>query len=172
MLPVSGTPGTSDGNASALAPSTRIATASTTCAAISGPMWRGRRSAGSALSASTNAPAGIDAAPANATTPFCPASTPGVARPWTASSAVIVENAVPSSIVRPSRRRAPASVRIAEATAAASAPASTRPKWICADAATGSLAAHSVTAPGTIANAATAATSGSERSCVPIVTSV
>jgi hypothetical protein len=89
----------------------------------------------------------------------------------TASSAVIVENAVPSSTVRPSRRWTPATVRIAEAIAAARAADSTRPKWNAPDVATGSRAAHSITAPGISASAATAATSGSERSSVPIVTS-
>ncbi len=171
VSPVDGTAGTIEGNTSALAPSTRIAATAATCAAISGPMWRGRRSPGSALSASTTAPAGSDAAPAKATTPFGPASTPGVAKPCTASSAVIVEKAAPSSTVRPSRRRAPAMVRIADATAAASAPASTSAKCVNEEVTTGSPAAHSITAPGISAIAATAATSGSERSSVPIVTS-
>ena len=87
---------------------------------------RGQR----AESASTSAPAGSEAAPANATTPFVPTSTPGVASPCTASSAVIVENAVPSRTVRPSRRRAPATLRIADAIVAASAAAATSAKWV------------------------------------------
>ena len=161
--PVCGTPGTSAGNTSALAPSARIAATIVTCAAISGPMWRGRRSPGSALSASTSAPAGSEAAPANATTPFGPAITPGVAKPWTASSAVIVEKAVPSSTVRPSRRLTPAIVRMTEATAAASAPLSTSAKWVNDEVWTAWPEAHSSTAPGISAIAATPATRGSER---------
>ena len=48
-------------------------------------------------------PAGRVSAPANAITPLSPIRMPGVARPWTVSSAVIVENAVPISTARPSR---------------------------------------------------------------------
>ena len=101
-------------------------------------MRRGRRSAGSALSASTKAPEGSDAPPAKPMTPLGPASTPGVARPCTASIAVIVEKAVPSSTVRPSLRRTPAAVRAAEAIAPASAAAATSQKWARAGAATAS----------------------------------
>ena len=50
---------------------------------------------------------------------------PGVARPWIISSAVMVENAAPSSTVRPSLARAPATVSPTEATAAMSAPVAT-----------------------------------------------
>jgi hypothetical protein len=109
-------------------------------------------------------------APANATTPFAPTSTPGVASPWTASIAVIVENAVPRSTVRPSRRRTPAAVSSADATVAASAAHATSAKWVPPSTPAGSARAHSTTAPGITASAATAAISGSERSSVPVVT--
>ena len=55
---------------------------------------------------------------------------PGVARPWIASSAVMVENAAPSRTVRPSLARAPATVSPTDATAATSAPVATSAKWI------------------------------------------
>ena len=42
--------------------------------------------------------------------PFVPTRNPGVASAWTANSAVIVENAVPIRIARPSRARAPATL--------------------------------------------------------------
>ena len=83
----------------------------------------------------------------------------------------MVENAAPSSTVRPSRRRAPATVRIAEAIVAAVAAAATSAKWTIGPAATGSARAHSMTAPGRTASAATAAINGSDRSSVPNVTS-
>ena len=85
--------------------------------------------AGSAVSASTAPPAGSEAAPASAITPFGPTIIPGVARPWIISSAVMVENAAPSRTVRPSLARAPATVSQTEATAATSAPVATSAKW-------------------------------------------
>jgi hypothetical protein len=57
-----------------------------------------------------------------------PISTSGVARPWTASSAVIVEKAVPSSIARPSRARRPARVSAAAPHAVIPAAATTSAK--------------------------------------------
>ena len=75
------------------------------------------------------APAGSDAAPATAITPLSPTTMPGVAIPWIASRAVMVEKAAPSSTVRLSRARAPATVRPIEAAAATSAPAATSQKW-------------------------------------------
>ena len=66
--------------------------------------------------------------PASAITPFIPTTTPGVANPCTASSAVVVENAVPSRIARPSRARTPASVSPTATTAAVPAASSTGQK--------------------------------------------
>ena len=85
--------------------------------------------AGSAVRASTAPPAGSEAAPASAITPFGPTMIPGVASPWISSSAVMVENAAPSRTVRPSLARAPAIVSQTEATAATSAPVATSAKW-------------------------------------------
>jgi hypothetical protein len=60
---------------------------------------------------------------------------------------------------------------LAKATVAASAAVATSAKRVAGPALTGSLLAHSITGPGMTANAATAATSGSGRSSVPVVTS-
>ena len=62
-------------------------------------------------------------------TPFCPTMNPGVASPWIASRAVIVEKAAPSSTVRLSRARAPPTVSAIEAAAAISAANATSQKW-------------------------------------------
>ena len=110
-------------------PSVTMATASTACSASSGAIRRGRRRAGSAVSASSAAPVGSDTPPASAITPFGPTSTPGVAKPWTASSAVVVENAVPSRIARPSRARTPAVVTPIATSSAVPAVATTGTKW-------------------------------------------
>ena len=57
------------------------------------------------------APTGSVAPPVIATTPLSPNQTPGVAKPWSASRAAITANAVPTSTVRVSPRRAPMIVR-------------------------------------------------------------
>ena len=54
---------------------------------------------------------------------------PGVAIPWIASRAVIVEKAAPSRTVRLSCARAPPTVSPIEAAAATSAPVATSQKW-------------------------------------------
>jgi hypothetical protein len=115
--------------------------------------------AGSALSARTAAPAGSDAPPASATTPLGPTSTPGVASPWTASSAVIVEKAQPRSTLRPSRLRTPTSVRAAEAAAAVNPPVSASQKCATPVSPAGVVANPSTTAPGSVAEAASRARS-------------
>ena len=63
--------------------------------------------------------------------PFSPTRKPGVESAWTANSAVIVENAVPIRIDRPSRARAPATLSSSEASDVSAAAPPTRPKcWL------------------------------------------
>ena len=62
-------------------------------------------------------------------TPFGPTITPGVEKPCSANSAVIVENAVPISTARPSRARAPATVSASDAKLVSAAAVPTSPKW-------------------------------------------
>ena len=88
----------------------------------------GRRSEGSAVSESSMAPIGTERPPARAMTPFLPTMKPGVASAWIANSAVMVENAMPISTVRPSRARAPAMLNASDATDAIAATTLTRPK--------------------------------------------
>ena len=95
---------------------------------ISGRTLPGRRSAGSAVSASSPAPTGTLRPPASEMIPFGPAIQPGVASAWTANSAVMVENAVPIRMLRPSRARAPAMLSASDARLAIVAAALTRPK--------------------------------------------
>ena len=66
--------------------------------------------------------------PASAMIPFGPAIQPGVASAWTANSAVMVENAIPIRMLRPSRARAPAMLSASDARLAIVAAALTRPK--------------------------------------------
>ena len=61
--------------------------------------------------------------------PFLPTMKPGVASAWSANSAVIVENAMPISTVRPSRARAPAMLSASDARLAIAAAEPTSPKW-------------------------------------------
>ena len=60
--------------------------------------------------------------------PFLPTKNPGVESAWMANSAVIVENAVPIRIARPSRARAPATLSSSEASDVSAAAPPTRPK--------------------------------------------
>ena len=60
--------------------------------------------------------------------PFSPTRNPGVESAWTANSAVIVENAVPIRIERPSRARAPATLSSSEASDVSAAAPPTRPE--------------------------------------------
>src|SRR3954454_19685604 len=79
------------------------------------------RGSGNADSARMTAPTGSVAPPVIATTPFAPNQTPGVAKPCSASSAAMTANAVPTSTVLVSARRAPRIVRPLAAPAATSA---------------------------------------------------
>ena len=54
---------------------------------------------------------------------------PGVVSPWTARSAAIAENAVPTSTARPSPRLAPVTVRATAAAAASPALIAIGRKW-------------------------------------------
>ena len=65
-------------------------------------------------------------------TPLGPTMNPGVARAWTANSAVIVEKAMPISTLRPSRARAPAMLNASEDRLVIEAAALTMPKCIAA----------------------------------------
>ena len=130
-LPGAGTLGTALGTSMPTAPRASTPASSTTCKTSSGLMSLGRRRAGRADSASTAAPTGSVAPPVKATTPFMPIRTPGVAMPCSARSAAMTENAVPTRIVRLSRRFAPANVRASAATAAASAVRPTPLKCTC-----------------------------------------
>ena len=104
-----GTAGTSAGAISAISARARARRRTGRPGATSsGATLRVRRSDGSAVSASRHAPTGIDRPPASAITPFGPTRKPGVASACRANSAVMVENAVAISTVRPSRARAPA----------------------------------------------------------------
>ena len=60
--------------------------------------------------------------------PFLPIRNPGVESPWIANSAVIVENAVPIRIARPSRARAPATLSDSDASEVSAAVPPTSPK--------------------------------------------
>src|SRR5262245_12536225 len=111
------------------APSAITAASRTTWSRISGRTLFGLRRAGSAVNASTAAPTGSVAPPVKAITPLSPISTPGVARPWIASSEAMTENAVPTTNVRPSPRRAPWIVSASAASAAVSAVSPTPSKW-------------------------------------------
>ena len=90
-------------------------------------------------SASSTPPAGIVAAPENATTPKSSKSTPGVAIPCSTSSAAMTANAEPIITLRPSFRRAAATVSTIAATVAAPALAPTKsacatpPQATCSD---------------------------------------
>ena len=76
---------------------------------------------GSAQSTSTAPPTGNVSPPLIAMRPFGPSSTPGVARPWTASSAAINEKPPAITTVRTSARRVPTIVSAAAAAVATSA---------------------------------------------------
>jgi hypothetical protein len=99
-------------------------------------------------------PTGSEAPPASAITPFMPTTTPGVAKPWTASSAQVVENAVPSRIARPSRAFTPAIVRPAATTAAVPAAITTGKKWASGLRSTGVRPTNTMASSGTAAAAA------------------
>ena len=105
-------------------PRPAIASRSTAWRTSRRPTPRGRRSEGSAESASTAPPTGSVAAPVKPTSPLYGRMIPGVASPCSASRAAITVNAVPSRTVRPSFRRAPT---IVSATAARVAATAVRP---------------------------------------------
>ena len=60
--------------------------------------------------------------------PFLPTRNPGVESAWIANSAVMVENAVPIRIARPSRARAPATLSSSDASEVRAAAPPTSPK--------------------------------------------
>ncbi len=127
-LPVSGTFGTRAGSSTAAAPSAATRTTATARRARTGFTASGRRRTGRTLSARIAPPTGSVAPPVNATTPFISTRTPGVVRPCRTSSAAMTQNALPTSTARPSRRRAPTTVRAAAETVASSAPRATPQK--------------------------------------------
>ena len=79
------------------------------------------RGSGRTEKTSTIAPAGRVAPPVIATTPLLPNHTPGVEKPWSASRPAITANAVPTTIVLVSPRRAPTAVSPTAAITATSA---------------------------------------------------
>ena len=79
------------------------------------------RATGKIASVRITAPTGRVAPPVIATTPFAPNHTPGVEKPCRASRLAITANAVPTSTVRASERRAPTTVSPTAAAAAATA---------------------------------------------------
>jgi hypothetical protein len=127
-----GTAGTDSGIESPTSPN-RSTTKKTAIWATISPCTRpGRRSEGNAVSASRPTPAGTERPPASAITPFGPTMKPGVASACTANSAVMVENAIPISTLRPSRARPPAMLSASDASEAIAAAALTSPKCTCA----------------------------------------
>ena len=82
---------------------------------------------------------------------------PGVASACTANSAVIVENAMPISTLRPSRARAPATLSAIEVRLAIAAAVLTRPKCSAAGMWKWSVPTAATTATGAIAASTTRA---------------
>jgi hypothetical protein len=121
---------------------------------------RGRRSDGSAESASTAPPIGSVAAPVKPTSPLYGRMIPGVASPCRASSAAITVKAVPSRTVRPSLRRAPSIVSANAAAVAATAVRPTPAKCVQAPNETWSCAKKPSSVVGRRTAAAAAASAG------------
>ena len=82
--------------------------------------------------------------------PFSPTRNPGVESAWTANSAVIVENAVPIRIDRPSRARAPATLSSSDASDVSAAAPPTNPKCWFGVSIAGSLPASATSTTGAI----------------------
>ena len=102
-------------------PSASTIASSTASTIRNGKTFRNTRGNGSTENTSTIAPAGSVAPPVIATTPLLPNHTPGVEKPWSASRPAMTANAVPTTIVRVSPRRAPITVRPTAAITATSA---------------------------------------------------
>src|SRR3954452_7050268 len=131
LPPGSGTAGRSFGHTSAVTPSATTTARSATSTSRNGLTFRRTRGRGSTETTRIRAPTGSVAPPVIATTPLFPNQTPGVAKPCSASSALITANAVPTSIVRVSPRRAPTIVRPTAAPAATAALKPTDTKCVC-----------------------------------------
>ncbi len=116
-----GTAGKSLGHASAEAPSAITITSSEPSRRSIGRTFVMVFGSGSTDAERITAPTGSVAPPVISTTLFDPNHTPGVAKPWRASRLAITANAVPTSIVRVSPRRAPMNVSPTAAVAAISA---------------------------------------------------
>ncbi len=102
-------------------PSARMTASSAASTSRNGRTLRRTRGSGSTENTSTIAPAGSVAPPVIATTPLLPNHTPGVEKPCSASRPAITANAVPTTIVLVSPRRAPIAVSPTAATSAAKA---------------------------------------------------